>query len=117
MHTRLWVALLIVAAMSTALCLAAEENKGAESIVIVAGPNGNVNFPHRQHQSRLGDCKICHALFPQKKDAIEQMKAAGELKKKQVMNRLCVKCHRAEKLAGHKHGPTICTGCHVKPGS
>jgi hypothetical protein len=109
------VVLLLLATMIFAGGLAAEENKGAESILLFGGESGNVSFPHHQHQTRLGDCNLCHSVFPQKKSAIEEMKAKGGLKKKEVMNKLCIKCHNAEKKAGNKAGPTTCTTCHVKP--
>jgi hypothetical protein len=117
MDTKFWVALLMFAAMSTALSLRAEENKGAESIVLFGGDSGSVSFPHHRHQTQSDDCNRCHSIFPQKKNAIEEMKAQGGLQKKQVMNKLCINCHNAEKKAGNKAGPTTCTTCHVKSGS
>lgn len=88
------------------------ENKGAEEIVLSGGTGGEVVFPHRRHQDSLGDCSICHTLFAQKAGSIEEMKASGELKKKQVMNSLCTHCHREKKRAGEKTGPTTCKRCH-----
>ena len=41
------------------------ENKGEAQITLDGGKNGPVPFPHRAHQTALGDCKICHELFPQ----------------------------------------------------
>lgn len=92
----------------------ATQNKGAENIEINGGTRGNVPFPHRQHQARIGDCKICHSVFPQKSGSIAELKAAGTLKKKYVMNKLCTKCHKEKKNAGQKSGPTTCTKCHIK---
>lgn len=90
------------------------ENKGAESIEIDGGTRGNVSFPHRRHQENLGDCKICHSVFPQKPGSIAELKAQGTLKKKYVMNKLCTKCHKEMKKSGRKAGPTTCTKCHIK---
>jgi len=92
----------------------ATQNKGAENIEINGGTRGNVPFPHRQHQARIGDCKICHSVFPQKSGSIAELKAEGTLKKKYVMNKLCTKCHKEKKKAGQKSGPTTCTKCHIK---
>jgi len=92
----------------------ATQNKGAENIEINGGKRGNVPFPHRQHQARIGDCKICHSVFPQKSGSIAELKAEGTLKKKYVMNKLCTKCHKEKKNAGQKSGPTTCTKCHIK---
>jgi hypothetical protein len=90
------------------------ENKGEAQITLDGGKSGPVPFPHRVHQTVLGDCKICHELFPQKAGAIETLKAEGELKAKQIMNKHCTKCHRQMKKDGKKTGPTTCTACHVK---
>jgi len=92
----------------------AVENKGAEIISIAGGKQGTVAFPHHKHQNKLGDCQICHAVFPQKKDAIEQMKAQGKLKPKDVMNKQCLKCHRAARKAGNHSGPVSCMKCHKR---
>ncbi len=45
---------------------------------------------------------------------IEQLKKDGKLARKQIMNKLCVKCHKAEKRAGNKAGPVTCSKCHHK---
>jgi len=108
---------LVIAAivLMTAFTVAAVElNKGAASLEIPAQSKGNVLFPHRLHQEMLGDCTICHFLFPQIPGSIKDLKAEGKLQKKRVMNKLCVKCHMAEKKAGNKSGPTACSKCHIK---
>lgn len=92
----------------------ATENQGAENLELVGGKRGDVPFPHRQHQKKLGDCQICHSVFPQESGSIERLKAQGALKKKHVMNKLCTKCHKKEKKAGQPSGPTTCTKCHIK---
>jgi hypothetical protein len=94
--------------------LAQTQNTGAAEIVLEGGTSGNVRFPHRQHQEKLVDCATCHAAFPQKAGAIEELKAQGKLAKKQIMNEQCTKCHKEKKQAGEKAGPTTCTTCHVK---
>jgi hypothetical protein len=111
------------AAMLLALCMifaavpavpAQADNKGPEKLVIEAGSKGNITLPHREHQQNLRDCKICHTFFPKKAGSITVMKADGKLKKKQVMNKLCLNCHRKLKKAGKDAGPTSCSGCHKK---
>ncbi|MDJ0805125.1 MAG: cytochrome c3 family protein [Desulfobacterales bacterium] len=89
-------------------------DKGAEQIELYGGKSGPVPFPHRAHQEVLPDCAVCHELFPQETGAIEKLKASGELKKKQIMNKHCTKCHRKMKQEGQKTGPTTCKSCHVK---
>lgn len=94
--------------------VAKEENKGAAQIDIPGGYKGKVPFNHQMHQTQLKDCNTCHDLFPKAPGAIDDLKAKKTLKKKQVMNKLCIKCHKAEKKAGNKTGPTTCSKCHVK---
>jgi hypothetical protein len=84
---RLKIKLFVVFASITALIAGAMSvnslatpNKGAENIELDAGKRGQVHFPHRQHQDRIGDCQICHSVFPQKSGSIAELKAAGKLK-------------------------------------
>ena len=90
------------------------QNKGSASFEMDGGTRGKVPFPHHQHQENLGDCTICHSIFPQKPGSIEELKAQGKLKKKYVMNKLCTKCHKDIKKTGRKTGPTTCAKCHIK---
>ncbi len=93
---------------------AADTNKGAEKITINGGSFGDiVDFPHHKHQAALADCNKCHNLFPQKANVIVGMKAAGKLKKKQVMDQ-CRDCHKAMNKANQKSGPLSCKQCHKK---
>ncbi len=90
-------------------------NKGAADITLNGGSTGNVAFPHHVHQQALDqNCATCHDLFPQQSGAIDDLKNKGELKKQQVMNKLCLKCHREKKRAGEKTGPVSCKKCHNK---
>jgi hypothetical protein len=107
----LTVALIIGGAL---VVQAAEIKNGAEELTIVVEKKGDVWFPHRQHQDNLGDCKICHDLFPQEAGTIQKMKADGTLKKKQVMNKKCLSCHRKMKKMNKPAGPTSCKKCHQK---
>ena len=120
MKIKLGVALLSIAAIvigSTVAFSDNDQNKGANSIEIDGGTRGNVPFPHHRHQENLGDCTICHFIFPQKQGSIAELKGQGKLKKKYVMNKLCTKCHKETKKAGRKTGPTTCSKCHIKPKS
>ncbi len=105
-------------AMGVALLLAwgaaAETNKGAEQIKLPGGAQGVVTFPHHRHQQALNNCMACHTLFAQAPGSIEKAKAEGKLAPKQVMNTLCIQCHRERKQAGQPSGPTGCAKCHVK---
>lgn len=100
--------------LATALAVTeqADQNKGAEEIVLPAGSKGDVQFPHLTHQNNVKDCNVCHELFPQEKGAIVKLKADGKLKRKQVMNTQCLKCHREKKREGVATGPTSCSKCH-----
>ena len=113
MKTRLFIVLLAAVAFIASIAVAAE-NKGADQINIDGGSRGNIPFSHHAHQNRLKDCNICHAVFPQEPGALGKLKQSGHLQKKQVMNKQCIKCHKAEKKAGNKTAPTTCSKCHVK---
>lgn len=89
-------------------------NQGADQMELFGGTRGKVPFPHHLHQNTLKDCNACHAIFPQEAGSIAKLKAAGKLKKKQVMNGQCVKCHKARKKASESYGPVTCSKCHVK---
>ena len=110
---RHFIAALILVALG-ACAAAAIENKGAEQITLDGGSRGVVPFPHFRHQNALADCNACHNLFPQQQGAIVRLKHEGKLVGKQVMNKHCIKCHRAEKKAGKKAGPLSCSKCHQK---
>lgn len=89
---------------------------GAAQLEINGGSRGVVPFPHQRHQDTLGDCSICHDVFPQKVGGIDELKAQGTLNKKEIMNKHCIKCHRDRKRAGESYGPTgSCNGCHKRP--
>jgi len=108
------VSIAVMIAGAIAANAMATQNKGAAKIELNGGKRGNVPFPHHQHQAQIGDCNICHSVFPQKSGSITELKAEGKLKKKYVMNKLCTKCHKEKKKAGQKSGPTTCTKCHIK---
>ena len=117
MNVKLLVVLMSMVALIGGSFIAvslATENQGAENIKLEGGKRGKVAFPHRQHQKNLGDCQICHAVFPQESGAIRKLKSQGKLKKKYVMNKLCTKCHKKTKKAGQRSGPTKCKNCHIK---
>jgi hypothetical protein len=109
-----WMMLAGGALLAAAVALAAVENRGADMITLQGGSRGDVSFPHHLHQDTLVDCNICHASFPQQSGSIEKMKQEGKLAPKQIMNKLCTRCHRERKAAGEKSGPTTCTQCHHK---
>lgn len=104
--------LLIFCLISTAAI--AVQNRGSKEIKIDSGKKGAVCFSHHLHQDIIQDCNLCHSIFPKEKGAIKDAIARKKLKKKQVMNKTCLKCHREMKKAGEDHGPTSCSACHVK---
>ena len=106
--------ILVFVAVSVALSAVPAENKGAAEIKLAGGETGAVPFPHHRHQEKLKDCNICHSFYPQKAGVIEELKAQGQFKKKQVMNKLCIKCHKEKKQEGLASGPTTCAKCHIK---
>ena len=109
--TLLLVALIIGGALAAT---AAETKNGAEELTISVKKKGDVWFPHRSHQDNLGDCKICHHFFPQEAGSIQKLKDDGTLKRKQVMKKICLSCHRKMKKMKKPAGPTSCKKCHQK---
>ena len=101
----------IIFACATAVAV---ENQGAKDITLDGGKKGNVNFPHHLHQNAIGSCNACHDLFPKTAGTIKDFKEQGKLKKMQVMNKICIECHKLKEKAGEKAGPTKCAQCHVK---
>lgn len=101
--------------VSLAAAAFAAQSLGPETMSLFGGKSGDVPFQHRKHQDTLKDCNLCHEMFAQKSGAIEKLKADGALKGKEIMNKLCIKCHREKKREGVATGPTSsCKQCHVK---
>ena len=71
----------------------------ADDITLPA-KNGNITFPHKMHQEKLKDCKLCHEKGPGKIEGFSGMSAG---------HKLCKSCHEAKKV-----GPTKCAECHKK---
>lgn len=90
------------------------EEKNEAKILLHGGNNGEVSFDHKLHQTILKDCSLCHMLFPQETGGIQKSVKEGKLKEKQVMNTLCINCHKEKKKAGVKAGPVTCSRCHSK---
>jgi len=101
--------MIMVAAM-----VPAEQNRGAGDMLLFGGKSGDVPFPHHRHQKVIGNCNTCHAAFPQLSGIIEKLKDMEKLKKMQVMNEQCTRCHREKKNAGETGGPIRCNECHIK---
>ncbi|MBC2716079.1 MAG: cytochrome c3 family protein [Desulfobacteraceae bacterium] len=88
---------------------------GDEIIILEKGRMPQVTFPHQMHQTVLeNNCNACHDLFPKQHGIIKEMITQEKLKKQQVMNSNCLKCHKERKAAGQKAGPVKCTQCHVR---
>jgi len=112
MANRIVLFCLIVFIVPVAIVFA--QNYGKKEILIDGGKKGNITFPHQTHQNSINDCMVCHVSFPQEEGALTKSKKTGVLKKKQVMNKTCLKCHRNSKKAGKAYGPVKCSGCHIK---
>ncbi|SDT84952.1 cytochrome c3 family protein [Desulfobacula phenolica] len=107
------VILVSVIFFSSIFCVFAQ-NTGKKTILLNGGKKGNINFEHHMHQTIINDCLICHSFFPQKSGSLDESKDSGTIKAKQVMNTVCIKCHREMKKAGKHYGPLQCSGCHTK---
>lgn len=105
-------AMLFLAVNLSAAAPGAADN-GAEDITLDAGSKGTVFFPHRRHQETASiTCQACHELFPKEPGSIVRLKSGGTLKPRQVMNSLCISCHRETATAGKPSGPRSCSTCH-----
>ena len=98
---------------TTSILVIASE-MGSPELVINGGSRGDVNFPHKMHQETLSDCSVCHNIFPKEEGSIDKLKKEKTLKRKQVMDDVCLACHRADRKAGKEYGPTSCNDCHSK---
>ena len=113
MRLRTIIAIVVLIIFSGAIAVAVQ-NEGEKEIKLDGGRKGMIDFPHHQHQNAINDCDACHLIFPKKAGSIKDLKTDGKLKKKQVMNKTCLKCHKAKQKAGEKTGPTKCAACHIK---
>jgi hypothetical protein len=111
---RLPAALLAAALLMASAAALANQSRGTDEMSLAGGKRGEVPFPHHRHQEALGDCQMCHKAFPQEVGAIQSLVAQNALKPKQVMNKQCIKCHRARKKAGETTGPLTCGQCHKR---
>jgi c(7)-type cytochrome triheme protein len=109
-RTAATILLLLLAAICTAAY--AETNKGAALINLYSGKKKSIQFPHATHQTSIGDCSVCHTLFPMTKDTIRERIEQGTMEKKTVMNK-CRDCHKAMEAENKKTGPTSCSKCHT----
>ncbi len=107
-------ALLIVSAGEKATAHQAAEDRGAKTHTLYGGKPGNVPFNHHLHQDSIDDCMACHQFFPKKTGAIDALKKEKKLKKMQVMNKTCIKCHKLRKNEKRSTGPIGCKECHIK---
>lgn len=81
------------------LTLFASSMAMAADTIILPAKNGNITFPHKQHQELLKDCKKCHEKGPGKIEGFG----------KDFAHKSCKGCH--EEM---KKGPTKCGECHKK---
>jgi hypothetical protein len=92
----------------------AEDAENTGKMMLHGGSGGVVHFDHGHHQAVLKDCTLCHLVFPREPGSIQGMIQSGTLKPKQVMNTLCIACHREKNNAGVTTGPVTCSRCHRK---
>lgn len=96
--------------LCTSVC--SQLHPGEAVITLPSGKRKSVFFPHHTHQKVLGDCAICHSVFPMETSAISKLIQEGSLKKKRVMNQ-CKGCHKKMATANKKTGPVSCKSCHT----
>ncbi|MCD6584877.1 MAG: cytochrome c3 family protein [Desulfobacteraceae bacterium] len=116
---RFFVGLIVLMAAVFIAVVGDAENKntgiGEAVIHLEKGRMPQVTFPHHMHQKALdNNCNACHDMFPKQPGIIKEMIFQEKLRKKQVMNSKCLKCHKDQKKAGLASGPTQCSACHVR---
>jgi len=89
----------IIAAAALTLFTAGMALAAGPETISLPAKMGTVTFPHKAHQEKLKDCKICHEKGPGKIEGFG----------KDWAHKTCKGCH-AEKKAG----PTKCNECHKK---
>jgi ribosomal protein L40E len=89
------------------LSVIAIASETSERLQIKGGFMGGVTFSHDLHNNIVNSCQKCHAVFPQKLGAIQELKDNKTLRKKHVMKQVCISCHKSE-----NSGPTMCYRCH-----
>ncbi len=106
--------IMLIFVIGLAVCVNAQD-MGSETVLFEKGRMPQVTFDHHMHQHKLNNnCSSCHDLFPMQTGIIKEMITEEKLKKQQVMNLKCVKCHKDRKKEGLAAGPTKCTACHVR---
>jgi c(7)-type cytochrome triheme protein len=75
----------------------------AADVITLPAKFGDVKFPHKAHQERLKNCKLCHEKTPGKIEGFGKEKA----------HKLCGDCHKA-KGAGPMITAKDCKKCHTK---
>jgi flavoprotein len=90
--------MIIAAVALTLVCAVPAMAMGPETIAFPT-KMGTVTFPHKAHQERLKNCKICHEKAPGKIEGFS----------KDWAHKTCRGCHES----GNK-GPTKCMDCHKK---
>lgn len=111
---RILIACFIGALLVSAIPSASQNTPAADMTLNSGGTRGKVHFPHQKHIDTLGDCNVCHDLYPTTAGIIDALKGQGKLMEKQVMNEQCTRCHRTAKKKGKPSGPTICSKCHTR---
>ncbi len=89
----------IIAAAALTLFTAGLAMAAGPETITIPTRMGTVTFPHKAHQERLKDCKICHEKGPGKIEGFS----------KDWAHKTCKGCHEEKKA-----GPTKCNECHKK---
>ena len=79
-----------------------------------------VNYNHEKHNAVAPDCKSCHHTWDGE-GAVKKCSECHKAKKdgkalgiKKALHKACKDCHKDQKKAGIKTGPTGCKDCHKK---
>lgn len=104
--TSLVLAIFVAAIFSTLVSAAMQD-----TYEFKGGAMGKITFPHKMHQEKLGDCKICHHKNEAGKEqsCFECHSKDSKVKAKDAFHNRCKKCHTEQ-----GKGPKSCKECHKK---
>lgn len=102
---------IVLALFVVALFSAVVSAEMKDSYEFSGGAMGKVAFPHKLHQEKLGDCKVCHHKDEagKEQDCSKCHTKDSKVKAKDAFHNSCKKCHTEQ-----GKGPKGCKDCHKK---
>ena len=129
--SRVMMVMLVTVILLTGSLLMAQEDKIILDSSKVLEKKGRpvVTFPHSQHIEAVSDCKVCHHIYQNGKNVLDEsqlvpgnpeircLKCHGErlhLPLQQAFHDQCIGCHVRHKHEKKRTGPRYCGACHIR---